>query len=81
MILKPVTTEKAISGIELRNSLTFIIDKSASKQQVKQEVEKEYGAKVKKVNTLLTSTGRKKAVVTFKEKGKAAGIAAKLKLM
>ncbi|MBI4406761.1 50S ribosomal protein L23 [Candidatus Micrarchaeota archaeon] len=81
MFLKPVTTEKAISGIELRNGLTFFVDKEATKQEVKKEVEKEYGTKVLRVNTAITPIGLKKAIVIFKEKGKAANIAAKMKLV
>lgn len=79
--LKPITTEKAISGIELRNAITFEIDLKAAKSDVKKEVEKDYNVKVKSVNTLINSHGRKRAIVTFKEKGKAADIAAKLKLV
>lgn len=81
MFLKPITTEKAISGIELRNAITFEIDLNASKSDVKKEVEKDYGVKVKSVNTLINPHGRKRAIVIFKEKGKAADIAAKLKLV
>lgn len=81
MNLKPVTTEKAISGIELRNSMTFQVDSTAAKKQIKEEVEREYGTKVSRVNTMVSPNGVKKAIVTFKEKGKAASIAAKLKLV
>lgn len=81
MMLKPITTEKAISGIELRNTITFQIDRNATKAQVKKEVEKEYAFKVASVNTLHTSHGAKRAVVKFKEKGKAAELASKLKLV
>ena len=81
MILKPITTEKAIAGIELRNALTFQVDKPATKKEVKVEVEKEYNVKVKSVNTVITATGVKKAIVTFKDKGKAADIASRLKLV
>ncbi len=81
MILKPVTTEKAVGGIELHNAITFKVGREVTKKQVKEEVEKEYGAKILKVNTLVTATGEKKAIVIFKEKGKAADVAAKLKLV
>lgn len=81
MILKPVTTEKALAGVELRNALTFQVDASATKSQVKKEVETEFKVKVKSVNTLITPRGKKKAIVIFKEKGKAADVAAKLKLV
>ncbi len=81
MFLKPVTTEKAISGIELRNTLTFLADAGAKKPDIKKQVEAEYGAKVLRVNTSITPKGRKKAFVVLREKGKAADIAARLKLV
>ncbi|MFH0713018.1 MAG: 50S ribosomal protein L23 [Candidatus Micrarchaeota archaeon] len=81
MILKPITTEKAIGGIELRNAITFQIEPTDTKKSIKEEIEKEYGFKVKSVNTLTSPNGMKKAVITFKEKGKAADLAAKLKLV
>ncbi len=81
MMLKPITTEKAIAGIELRNSLTFEVPKTATKKEVKTEIEKEYLFKVSSVNTLVTPHGVKRAIVTFKEKGKASDVAAKLKLV
>ncbi|MFH1247486.1 MAG: 50S ribosomal protein L23 [Candidatus Micrarchaeota archaeon] len=81
MMIKPITTEKAITGIELRNALTFEVPKTATKKEVKVEIEKEYNVKVSSVNTLITAHGNKRAIVTFKDKGKAADIAAKLKLV
>jgi len=81
MMLKTITTEKAIAGIEMRNSLTFEVPKTATKKEIKVEVEKEFGAKVSSVNTLVTPLGPKRAIVTFKDKGKASDVAAKLKLV
>ncbi|MDP3742668.1 MAG: 50S ribosomal protein L23 [Candidatus Micrarchaeota archaeon] len=81
MMLKPITTEKAIAGIEMRNSLTFEVPKTATKKEIKLEIEKEYLFKVLSVNTLITNKGPKRAIVTFKDKGKASDVATKLKLV
>jgi len=80
-ILYPLTTEKAVAGIERENKLTFIVEQNASKPQVKNEVEKQFKEKVKKVTTLIALDGRKKAFVRFVKPGAAADVAAKLKIV
>ncbi|MFQ5406535.1 MAG: 50S ribosomal protein L23 [Candidatus Micrarchaeia archaeon] len=80
-VFYPLTTEKAIGGIETRNSITFIVEKNSSKKEVKEEVEKSFGEKVSKVNTATTISGEKKAIVKFEKQGAAADIAAKLKVV
>ena len=39
-VLYPMTTEKAIGGIETRNAITFEVEKNASKKEIKEEIEK-----------------------------------------
>lgn len=80
-VMYAVSTEKAVGAIEKENKITFAIASNATKKQVKEEVEKLYGTKVAKVTTLFSSNGVKKAIVKFKESGKAADIAAKLKIL
>ncbi len=81
MLLKPITSEKAIGGIEFGNKMTFLIDPTATKKDVKVGVEKEFNEKVSKINTSIAPDGRKRAIVTFKRKGAAADVASKLKLV
>lgn len=81
VLLYALTSEKAVSGIERENKLTFMVTLDATKKQVKEEIEKNYGEKVKAVNTLITSSGRKKAMVAFVKAGAAAELAAKLKVI
>ena len=52
VIIKPVNTEKANEGSELKNCYTFEVAKDANKIQIKNEVEATYGVKVKEVRTL-----------------------------
>jgi len=77
-ILYPVTTEKAIALIERRNTLTFIVEGRATKNELKAEVEREYAVKVHSVNTLNDMKGRKKAFVRLTKEFKADDVAAKL---
>ena len=80
-ILYPITNEKAVGLIELRNTLIFAVEKSATKQQVKKDVEELFEVKVSKVNTLITPTGQKRAFVKLKDGFKADDVAAKLKIV
>ena len=59
VILKPVLTEKSMSGMA-EKKYTFLVNPEANKTQIKEAVEKMFeGAKVAKVNTL-NANGRKK---------------------
>jgi len=81
VLLYALTSEKAVSGIERENKLTFIVTLDATKKQIREEIEKNYGGKVKAVNTLIMPSGRKKAFVAFVKAGTAAELAAKLKVI
>ena len=52
VLIKPVNTEKANEGSELKNCYTFEVAKDANKIQIKNEVEATDGVKVKEVRTL-----------------------------
>jgi len=81
VLLYPLTTEKAVGGIEKENKVTFVVAPNASKKQVKEEVEKQFKEKVRKVTTVVSLDGRKKAFVRFARAGAAADIASKLKIV
>ena len=52
VILKPVITEKSMSGMG-EKKYTFLVHTDANKSQIKEAVEKMFeGTKVKKVNTM-----------------------------
>ena len=53
MILKPVTTEKAVRMIDLDNVLLFETSRKAKKEEIKKEIEENFGVKVDKVRTLI----------------------------
>jgi len=67
VIERPYVTEKALMLAEKNNTLTLIVDRKATKPQIKAAVEKLYGVKVKKVNTIIAPTGEKKAYVRLAE--------------
>ena len=59
VILKPVITEKMTDKGEKLNQYGFIVDKSANKLQIKDEVESLYDVQVVSVNTMNYSGKRR----------------------
>lgn len=78
MIQHPYVTEKATLMAEKNNVLQFIVDVGDTKDKVKKEIEALYDVKVARVNTMLTSRGKKKAIVTFEEPNTATELASRL---
>lgn len=81
VIINAVATEKAVAALERQNKITFVVKANASKKEIKNEIENEYGEKVIKVTTLITPDGRKKAMVRLEREGAAPDLAAKLKVI
>ncbi|MCG2896579.1 MAG: 50S ribosomal protein L23 [Acidilobus sp.] len=81
VIIRPLMSEKALRLIEELNTLTFIVRRDANKHDIKRAVERLYGVKVEKVNTLITPKGEKKAYVKLSKEYKASDVAAKLGLL
>ena len=74
----PSVTEKAMVLLENTNQLTFIVEKEATKSEIKAAVEKNFGKKIESINTKKTSKGNKKAVITFVEDNSAEEILSQL---
>ncbi|OHW62422.1 50S ribosomal protein L23 [Andreesenia angusta] len=51
IIRKPLVTEKSMSDMS-EGKYTFVVDKSANKTEIKNALEKIFGVKVEKVNTM-----------------------------
>jgi large subunit ribosomal protein L23 len=81
-ILKyPHTTEKSVSLIEKENKIVFVVDRKATKQQIKAAVEQVFNVKVQKVTTAITMQGEKKAYVKLTPQFKAIDVAVKLGIL
>ncbi len=83
IIVKPIITEKTMTGVATQKKYTFKVAKKATKIQIAKAVEEIFGVKVSKVNTVsvrgrLRRQGRtqgytpswKKAYVTLTEDSK-----------
>lgn len=53
VLIKPIITEKMSAAAEKHNRYGFIVDRKATKPQIKKAVEDTYGVKVDRVNTLV----------------------------
>ena len=78
LIIRIVATEKALSLIEKANTLTFIVNRRATKSEIKEAIEKIFNVKVEKVRVLITSRGGKKAYIKLTPEYKASDIATRL---
>ena len=78
IIKHPLATEKAVRLMESENKLIFIVDKKATKPEIKKAIEHLFNVKVQKVNTLIDTTGRKKAYLKFSAETPAIDIATQI---
>ena len=74
-------TEKAMVLLENQSKLQFLVNRQASKGQIKREIEKAFGQNVKSVRTLMTMHGEKKAIVSFENEKAAEEILSRLGIM
>ena len=80
MIIKPLTTEKAVMLIESQNVLTFQTEKEKTKEQIRKEIEELVEVKVEKIRTLIREN-KKYAYVKLKKEFPAIDLATKLGLI
>ena len=81
ILIQPISSDKNIHKMEKQNTLTFLVSKNATKGQIKTSFAKLYNVKVRKVNTLRTPEGKKKAFIRLQGDKDALGIASKIGLL
>ncbi|MDE1866004.1 MAG: 50S ribosomal protein L23 [Candidatus Micrarchaeota archaeon] len=77
----PLATEKSIGIIEKGNTITYIVDFRATKEQVKKEFERRFGVRVASIRISNTSRNEKKAFIKLAKGSSASEVAMKLKLV
>lgn len=77
VIKYPVSTERTLRNMEAENKLLFVVDKKATKSDVKKAVESLFKVKVIGVNTYIFA-GRKRAYVKFGKEHPAIDVATQL---
>ena len=53
ILIKPIISEKMTKAAEQYNRYGFIVDRKATKPQIKKEIEEIYSVKVTRINTLV----------------------------
>ncbi|HOB17852.1 MAG TPA: 50S ribosomal protein L23 [Candidatus Methanoculleus thermohydrogenotrophicum] len=82
MILKyPFVTEKAAMMLEGENKLQFVVDRDATKRDIKLELESVFEQEVSEVRTMMTMKGEKKAIIRFADEKAAEEILSRLGIM
>ena len=76
-MLKPITSEKAVKMIEIDNTLLFETERKNTKLDIKNEIEKVFSVKVKKIRTLIKGN-KKYAYAVISKESPAIDIATKL---
>lgn len=77
----PVMTEVTSRLLEAENKLVFMVNKDATKRDIKMAVEMLYDVAVDNVTSMITSDGEKKAFVKLSPDYKAADVAIKLGIL
>lgn len=81
IIKSPLSTEKCIRQVEYENKIGFVIDRQASKKEVKKAVEELFKVKVIKVNLQNMFNGEKRAYVKLSKNNLASDLSADLGLI
>jgi large subunit ribosomal protein L23 len=81
VVKNPLSTEKSIKLMESENKLIFEVDKKATKQAIKSEIESFFKVKVVGVTTRIGPDAKKRAYVKFSNETPAIDIATKLGLI
>jgi len=81
IIKHPVSSEKAVRIMENDNKLTFIVDLSSTKKDIKEALKKGFDIDTIKIRTIITPQGKKKAYVTLPKDKPAIDVATQLGIM
>ncbi len=81
IIKYPLSTEKSIRLMESENKLIFVVNKKATKKEIKKAIEEMFKVYVENVNIFIDIDGEKRAYVKFSAKNPAIDIATQLGLM
>jgi large subunit ribosomal protein L23 len=75
----PLQSEKALRMLQDEKKLVFVVERRATKPEIRKELEKRFNVKIGSIKTVNTIDGDKRAYIVFGDK--AADIATNLGLM
>ena len=77
----PLLSEDAVTLLESENKITFIVNVSSDKHDIKRAIQELYEVRVQDVKTLITPEGEKKAFVKLTPDFKASDLAVRLGIL
>lgn len=77
----PLSNEKAIRLMEAENTLVFVIDRMATKEDIRRSIMETFKVKIERINTYITAAGEKRAYVRLSADNPAIDIMTQLGLM
>ena len=81
VLIQPLSSDKNVQKMEKQNTLTFQVAENSTKGQVRTAFSKLFKVKVRKVNTLRTPEGKKKAYIRLQGNKDALNIASNIGLL
>jgi ribosomal protein L23 len=81
ILIAPAKSEKAIQRIESENAISFRVRNESTKEQIKDEFEKLFEAKVQNIRVYTNPDGQKIAILKLTKDFKADDVSTKLKLI
>jgi ribosomal protein uL23 len=81
IVKNPLSTEKSIKLMESENKLIFEVDKKATKDAIKHDIESFFNVKILSVTTRIGPDAKKRAYVRFSNETPAIDIATRLGLI
>ena len=78
IIIKPHVTEKTMNLIDENNEITFVVRRTANKNQIKRAFVDLYEEEVERVNTHITPKGEKVAYIKLVEEEMAEELAVRI---
>jgi large subunit ribosomal protein L23 len=74
----PHVTEKTVDKMDFDNKMVFICDSEARKEEIVDELETQYNIDIGAINTMVTTSGEKKAEVQLTDDHDAQEIASRI---
>ena len=81
IIRHPLTTEKNVKMMQNENKLVFVVDRRASKPEIKKAAEELFKIKIIKITTTILPSGEKKAYMKLSSETPAIDVATQLGLL
>lgn len=78
IVKHPLVTEQTVASMDKDNVLVFVVDRKATKEDIRKAIEELYEVELVSVNTLILPDGRKKAYVKLREEYLADEVATKI---